>query len=171
LWNSTEWQEKPMAEMTFAQTAGSIRATDTLPRCGIAAGTSVLTLRGPVAVESVAPGDRLITRNGARKVVSVEIATLAEAEVVRICEGVLGKDRPEVDMVVAPEQPILIRDWRAKAIAGVDQAVMTAKRLADGEYIRIETRTNLRLVTLFFDDEQVIYAAGMELACGAVATV
>ncbi len=154
-----------MAEMTFAKTAGSILATQTLPRCGVAFGTQVLTLRGPVAVETVAPGDRLITRNGARTVVAVEIATVAEAKVVKISEGVLGKDRPEADIFVAPGQPVLIRDWRAKAMTGVDQAVMSAERLADGDYIRMETVSDLQFVTLRFADDQVIYAAGLELGC------
>ena len=122
-----------MAEMTFAKTAGSILATQTLPRCGVASGTQVLTLRGAVAVETVAPGDRLITRNGARTVVAVEIALVAEAQVVKISEGVLGKERPEADTYVSSGQPILIRDWRAKALTGVDQVVMTAERLTSGK--------------------------------------
>lgn len=156
-----------MIEMSIANTAGPICSTHTMPRCGIAAGTPVLTMRGTVAVETLAPGDRMITRNGARTVTAIEFATLSEAEVVRISMGVLGAERPEADMIVAPGQPILIRDWRAKAIAGVDQAVMTAARLADGEYISMQTVHDLRLVTVRFADEQVIYAAGLELACEA----
>ena len=157
-----------MVEMTLGLTAGSVSAHDTLPRCGLAAGTTVLTLAGAVPVEFVAPGDKMITRAGARTVIAVEISVVRNARVVRISEGVLGKERPEADMIVSPEQPILIRDWRAKAIAGLDQAVMAAEKLADGEYIKVETMDEVRLVTLQFADAQVIYAAGLELGCEAV---
>jgi hypothetical protein len=159
-----------MVDMTLGMTAGSIRANHTLPRCGLAAGTTVLTLSGAVPVEFVAPGDRMITRNGARTVVSVEISVVKNARVVLISEGVLGKDRPEADMIVSPEQPILVRDWRAKAIAGLTRAVMAAEKLADGEYIKVETLDEARLVTLQFAEAEVIYAAGLELGCD-VATV
>ena len=156
-----------MVEMTFGLKAGEIRATETMPQFGLAAGTTVLTLAGAVPVEFVAPGDRMITRAGARTVTGVEISVVKNARVVRISEGVLGKDRPEADMIVAPTQPILIRDWRAKAIAGLDQAVITAEKLADGEYIKVEVLDEVRLVTLKFADAQVIYAAGLELGCEA----
>lgn len=156
-----------MVEMTFGLTAGGIRKTETMPRCGLAAGTTVLTLSGAMPVDFVAPGDRIITRAGARTVTGVEISVLRNARVVRISEGVLGKDRPEADMIVSPEQPILIRDWRAKAIAGLDQAVMAAEKLADGEYIKVEVMDEVHLVTLQFADAQVIYAAGLEVGCEA----
>ena len=158
-----------MVKMTVGLNAGGIRATDTMPRCGLAAGTSVLTLSGSMPVEFVAPGDRMITRNGARTVTGVEISVVRNARVVRISEGVLGKDRPEADMIVSPDQAILIRDWRAKAIAGLNQAVMPAEKLADGEYIKIEVLDEVRLVTLQFADAQVIYAAGLELGCEVAA--
>jgi hypothetical protein len=156
-----------MVEMTLGLTAGGIRKTETMPCCGLAAGTTVLTLSGAMPVEFVAPGDRMITRAGARTVTGVEISVIKDARVVRISEGVLGKDRPEADMIVSPGQPILIRDWRAKAIAGLDQAVITAEKLADGEYIKTEVLDEVRLVTLQFAEAQVIYAAGLELGCEA----
>jgi hypothetical protein len=154
-----------MAEMTLGQNAGEVRVTESMPRCGLVAGTTVLTLAGTVPVEFVSPGDRMITRNGARTVTGVEISVIRNARVVRISEGVLGKDRPEADMIVTPDQPILIRDWRAKAIAGATQAVIAAEKLADGEYICVETMAEVRMIALRFAAAEVIYAAGLELGC------
>ncbi|MBN2630723.1 MAG: Hint domain-containing protein [Rhodobacteraceae bacterium] len=154
-----------MAEMTLGAAVGTINAGTNMPTCGIAAGTTVLTLKGAVPVECISPGDRVITRMGARTVTAVEIAVVQNARVIRISEGVLGKDRPEADTTVSPKQPILIRDWRAKALMGVDQAVMAAERLVDGDYIRAEVLAEARIVTLRFDGAQVIYAAGLELGC------
>ncbi|MFN7224357.1 MAG: Hint domain-containing protein [Paracoccaceae bacterium] len=157
-----------MAEMTLGTAAGTVTAGTDMPTCGIVAGTVVLTLMGAMPVEFVSPGDRIITRAGARTVTSVEIAVVKDARMIRISEGVLGKDRPEADTIVTPSQPIVIRDWRAKALAGIDQAVMAAERLADGEYIRAEVMAEARIVTLRFADAQTIYAAGLELGCEAV---
>lgn len=159
-----------MLDMTFAPATETPAAPHTLPRSGLAAGTMVLTLRGAVAVETLLAGDKVITRNGARSLVSVEITTHLNTKAIRINEGVLGKERPEADMIIAPDQPILIRDWRAKALARVDQAVMTAERLADGTYISVQTIAELRLVTLRFATEQVIYAAGLEVGCEGAAS-
>lgn len=160
-----------MAELCLGSSAGTVEASTRMPVCGLAAGTPILTLSGAMPVEFVAPGDRVITRAGARTVTGVEIAVVAQAQVIRISASVLGKDRPEADMIVTPGQPLLIRDWRAKALTGAGQAVMRADRLVDGDYIRSETLAEARLVTLRFADSQVIYAAGLELCCEAALPV
>ena len=85
----------------------------------------------------------------------------------RIRASSLGHDRPEQDLLVAPGQPILIRDWRAKAIFGQPVAAIPAARLADGEFVCLETHRQVRLFTLRFDEDEVIYAEGLELACPA----
>ena len=114
-----------MADLSKGITAGPVEAFTAMPRCGIASGTMILTLTGVMSVECVAPGDKVITRAGARTVTAVEIAVVQDARVIRISQGVLGKDRPEADLHVSPRQPLLIRDWRAKALSGLVRAVMT----------------------------------------------
>ncbi len=52
------------------------------------------------------------------------MAVLTQAEMVRISASALGHDRPEADLFVAPDQQILIRDWRAKALYGRDVAMV-----------------------------------------------
>lgn len=154
-----------MVEMSLGQKAGGIRASHEMPRCAMAAGTTVLTLMGAVPVEYIAPGDRVITRAGARTVRAVGIAVVKQARVIRISEGVLAKDRPEADILVSPSQPILIRDWRAKALARAPQAVVAAEKLTDGEYVRAEVMEEVWMVSLAFDQAETIYANGLELIC------
>lgn len=132
---------------------------------GLAMGTPVLSLDGMMPVEYLLPGDRVITRSGARKLVAVEMTMVQNARVVRIAHGVLGKDRPADDMVVTLDQPILIRDWRAKAMTGLSVALIAAAYLVDGEYIRAEIMPELRLYTLRFEEDVVIYAGDLELFC------
>ena len=158
-----------MSNETQGLAAGNRRAKghDTMPatNAGIAAGTIVLTLHGALPVEYLTPGDRIVTRDGTRVLRDLRVRVCREAAAIRIAAGALGHDRPEDDMLVAPEQGILIRDWRAKALYGTDRAVVPAARLVDGSYIRRETREELRLFTLEFDSPAVIYAGDLELAC------
>ena len=134
---------------------------------GITVGTTVLTLEGELPVQFLAPGDRVITRSGARMLKSVEVLVLRDADMIRVSASALGHDRPEADCFIAPGQKIMLRDWRAKALYGQDVAMIEAQRLCDGDYIRPETVTEIRVFTLKFDRDEVIYAGGLELACEA----
>ena len=141
---------------------------DMAPLSGITAGTKVLTLDGDLPVQFLSPGDRVITRSGARVLRDITVSVVRDAAMVRISASALGHDRPEDDLFVAPSQPILLRDWRAKALYGSDVAMVAAQRLADGDYIRLETVAEVRLFTLQFEREEVVYAGGLELACAPV---
>lgn len=147
-------------------TAGA--AQQAAPLQGITAGTLVLTLEGELPVQFLAPGDRVITRSGARVLKEVGVSVLQDVQMVRISASALGHDRPDADIFVAPAQPILVRDWRAKALYGQEAAMVEAQRLADGDYIRKEVVAEVRLFTLRFEREEVLYAGGLELACAPV---
>ena len=153
----------------MAQAAtGKIVSTVTAALQAIAVGTPVLTLDGELPVEFLQPGDRILTRAGARRVKQVAVTLVRNARVVKISHDTLGVDRPSVDITVSAGQQILIRDWRAKAMFGTAQAMIPAARLVDGEYIRAETVAEARFFTLSFDEDAVIYAGGLELACPAL---
>ena len=139
-----------------------------LPLQAMISGTPVLTLEGELPVEYLQPGDRILTRAGARRLRQVEVTVVQNARVIHIAHGTLGVDRPVHDLTVSAAQQILIRDWRAKAMFGTTQALIPATRLVDGEYIRAETVAEARFFTLSFDEDTVIYAGGLELACAAL---
>ena len=138
-----------------------------VPGFGLAEGTSVLTLDGALPVEYLTPGDRILTRGGVRRLKSIEMTRVAHARMVRISADVLGTGRPEAEVLVVAGQPLLIRDWRAKALYGAAQVLVPAAKLADGEYIRAEVMREARIFTLKLDAAAVIYAGGLELACEA----
>lgn len=132
---------------------------------GVGFGTPILTMEGVFPVEYLSRGDRIITRAGARLLRAVEVAVCSDAEMVLISHDILGQGRPNTDLIVHPGQPILIRDWRAKALYGSAQAMVPAARLVDGDYIRFERIAEARLFTLRLEGEAVIYAGGLELIC------
>ncbi len=141
----------------------------TLPTHGIAAGAPVMTLDGLLPVEYLAPGDRIVTRNGARRLARIEVTLLQHARVVVLGPDSLGAGRPTAPLTVTADQPVLIRDWRARALYASRTALIPAARLADGAFIRAETLPELRLYTLTFAEAEVIYAGGVELACPVLA--
>lgn len=156
--------------MAQAASKSTASTTAVLPLMGIMAGTPVLTLDGELPAEFLQPGDRIMTRAGARRLKQVEVSVVRNARVIRISHGTLGVDCPTEDVTVSSAQEILIRDWRARAMFGTSQAMIPAARLADGEYIRAETVAEARFFSLSFEDDAVIYAGGLELACRALVT-
>lgn len=152
------------AEAPFSRSAGGAGLP---PSPGMLAGTMVRTLDGVLPVDYLTPGDRIVTRSGARRLTSVSVLLRKQIHLVRIRASTMGHDRPDQDLLLSPGQPVVIRDWRAQALYGLPAAAVPAARLADGEFICVEVHRNARLFTLRFDDEEVIYAEGMELACPA----
>jgi hypothetical protein len=137
---------------------------------GMLSGTTVRTLDGALPVDFLTPGDRIVTRAGARRVTSILVTTHKRIDLVRVRASTMGHDRPDQDLFLSPGQPVIIRDWRAKALYGVAVAAIPVERLADGEFVCVETHTDVRLYTLFFDEDEVVYAEGLELACPAFFT-
>lgn len=133
--------------------------------CGMLAGSRIRTLEGTLPVEYLEPGDRIVTRSGARQLIGVSVQVLENADLIRIRASTLGHDRPDQDLLVLPGQPIMIRDWRAGALYGVPVAAIPAARLVDDEFVRRETLQDARLYALKFDGDEVVYAEGLEIAC------
>ncbi|MES2144372.1 MAG: Hint domain-containing protein [Pseudomonadota bacterium] len=136
-----------------------------LPTQALSAGTAVLTLDGALPVQFLAIGDRVITRAGARTLRNVAVTFAHDVRLVRVSARALTPDSPQDDVILPPDQPVFVRDWRAPALMGQRQGTVPVRKLMDGEHIRAETFAEMRLFTLRFDREEVIYAGGMELVC------
>jgi hypothetical protein len=135
---------------------------------GMAAGTRIRSLEGELPVEYLVPGDRIVTRSGARRLLSISVRQARALDVVRVKASTIGHDRPEADLLIGPGQEVVVRDWRARALYGATVAAIPSARLADGEFILREEHAAIRLFTLRFAEEEVIWAEGLELACPAV---
>lgn len=134
---------------------------------GIASGTVLATLDGYLPVDFLQPGDRVVTREGMRILRAVRVHRYS-GRAVTITASALGHDRPEHDLTLPAETRVLLRDWRAGALYGADQAMVPVSRLVDGEYIAETSVKSMRLYDLVFDTPQVVYAEGVELCCDGV---
>ncbi len=133
---------------------------------GIAQDTLVLTCDGLLPVQYLMVGDRVITRSGARRLQSLRVGHQQEIEMIRIQSAALTGG-PSADLLVCPDQSVVLRDWRAMALTGERLACVAAHQLIDHEFIRRERVSGIRLFSLRFAHEEVIYANGLELACPA----
>ncbi|MGO4915397.1 Hint domain-containing protein [Pseudogemmobacter sp. W21_MBD1_M6] len=133
------------------------------PVTGFTSGTNILTLDGEIAVEFLNVGDRVVTRRGMR-ILRAITATVTKARGVCVASHSLGHGRPDRDTVLAPDTLVLVRDWRAKSLFGAPEALVPVSRLMDGAYVKPTAATGLRVFTLEFDEQYVLYADGMEVA-------
>ena len=132
---------------------------------GFPRGSTILTLDGALPVEFLSPGDRIISRDRGMVILqAVEVVDI-DCDTVAIMAGTLGADRPDCDVILPAHQEVLLRDWRARALYGRDQALAMTGDLADGEFIRHVGRQTLTLIQLHFDAPHILYVDGMELAC------
>lgn len=130
---------------------------------GLASGTILLTLDGELPVEFLTIGDRVITRDTGMAVVKSVRPVRVICRAVRLAAGSLGHTRPDRDVILPADQQVLIRDWRAHALFGVQQAMVAAQQLIDGEYITDLGETRMTLYRIEFDAPHVIYADGLEV--------
>ena len=152
----------PDIEIRPAQAVGVRNLT------GLVAGTTLLTLDGELPVETLAAGDRVITRDCGMAILREVRVFTVTAEMIRIKAGTLGNTRPDRDMAVFAQTPIHIRDWRAQALYGQKTAMVSAERLIDGEFITRSEPQSVMMFELVFDRQHILYADGMEVGSATV---
>ncbi len=128
------------------------------------AGATVYSGDGEIPVEYLCPGDRVITRDTGVAVLRNVQSLRVKAACVQIKAGSLGNSRPDRDVTLLASQQILVRDWRAKALFGQPQALVTAARLVDGAFVTSVAPREVQLIQLVFETQHILYADGLELA-------
>lgn len=119
---------------------------------------------GELPVEFLSPGDRIITRDSGVAELAYIHAIKTHCEMIAVMGGSLGHNKPEDDTAIPASQGVLLRDWRAAALRGARQAVVPARELTDGEFIRSLGTRSVMLYVLEFDAPHILYVDGMELA-------
>lgn len=139
-------------------------------RHALPAGSRILTARGEALIETLEPRMRVITRDRGmvviRDVLRMKIAR--GAPMVRIPVNAMGRGKPERDVLLPPDQPIVLRDWRARTIFRTTEARVAAQRLVDGSVIRPDVSDGGTLWCLVLDTPSALYVDGLELVSGAL---
>ena len=136
-------------------------------------GTRILTPDGPVAIETLEAGDRVITRDhgvqqirwmGATTLSAGFMAARPSLRPVLIRKGALGNDLPEQDMRLSRQHRVLVRDWRAEVMFGVEGGVLVPafSLCNDSSVVQERPTDDVTYIHMAFDDHEVVYADGVE---------
>jgi len=154
---------------SFSVTATDLRfdVTDTdtvtITFTCFAAGTQVDTPSGARAIEDIAPGDPVLTRDrGAQPVRWIGARSLPRPGAlgaVVIGAGAMGND---AELRVSPGHRILIRGWRAQAICGEAEVLVAARDLINGDTIWQDTKTPVTYYHMLFDQHEIVSTSGVD---------
>ena len=100
---------------------------------------------------------RLPVEDGLLPIRQVDRTTIPEGQAIRIRPGVVGNLR---ELLVDPDQPLLVTGATALAASGVAEALIPAHHLIDGDRVRAEWLPARQAVTLSFDRALTLYVEG-----------
>ncbi len=132
-------------------------------------GTEIATDRGPVAVEALRPGDRLVTRDnglrcihwvGRRDVAYTDLVFEPELVPVLVRADAFGPGRPARDMAVSPSHRFLVSQEQAFMMIEGDEALVAVRHLTDGRMVRAAATLGVSYLHVLCDAHQVILADG-----------
>ena len=130
---------------------------------GFVAGTLIMTAEGELPVEYLNPDDRIVSRN--RGLVRLQGIHQSSdiLEPIHMSAHALGTDLPRGHLSLRTDQPVLLRNWLAKALRGTPQTAINAENLVNGETIVRSTKRRITFLHLLFAAPQIIYANGLEV--------
>lgn len=127
-------------------------------------GTKIRTARGEVAVEELHVGDRVVTRDHGLQAIRWIGARQVEGKgpfaPVCIDANTYGShDR----LLLSQQHRILIKGAAAQLVCGVDEVLVRAKHLIDGEGVRLETSgAMVEYFHILCDAHEVLWSNGLE---------
>jgi hypothetical protein len=132
-------------------------------------GTRIATPKGEVAVETLRPGDKVVTRDnglqeirwvGRKELHGPELAMNRNLRPVLIRAGALGRGLPERDMLVSPNHRMLIMGERPALYFDEREVFAAAKHMVDGTRIQRLDSTAVTYIHFMFDHHEVVLSDG-----------
>jgi len=148
-------------ESSTGDTDTGFVTVDSIP-CFVA-GTMIRTPDGPVAVETLEPGDLVMTRDeGAqplRWIGSRDVAAEGDFAPIRISANTFGEHG---ELMLSPLHRVLIRDSLAELLFGEGEVLVAARDLVNETSVRPVPGGMVTYVHILFDRHQVVFSEGLE---------
>lgn len=135
-------------------------------------GTLIETDRGAVAVEDLAVGDLVMTRDnglqpirwiGSKALSANALAGNEKLRPIRIRRHALGANIPAADLLVSPQHRVLVRSAIARRMFGADEVLVAAKQLCQIEGIDIaHDASGVEYFHILFDRHEIVISNGAE---------
>lgn len=134
-------------------------------------GTMIATPDGPRPVESLRPGDLVVTRDngpqplrwvGLRKLARAELLAQPDLQPVLIGKGALGPQAPARDMMVSPQHRVLIEGARAELLFGDSEVLVPAMHLEGcADATRVVPEAGVTYIHLLFVRHEIVQSDGL----------
>ncbi|OZB20057.1 MAG: hypothetical protein B7X55_01620 [Rhodobacterales bacterium 34-62-10] len=125
------------------------------------AGTMIFTAKGARAVETLEPGDMLLTRDSGMRPVrwvgQVTVDGTGRFAPVRFMPDTQGNMKT---LLVSPNHRMLMTGWRAEMYFGEREVLVPAKSLINGNKVRVVPCESVTYVHILLDRHEVIFAEG-----------
>ena len=135
------------------------------------AGTQILTSMGYCAIDMLAIGDAVMTRDnglqeirwiGSTNVPATAMQNDPNLRPVKIAAGTFGPTMPETDLTVSRQHRILVEDWRAELLFDSERVLVPAHALVnDTTVTHGATDEGVTYFHIVFDEHEVIDAQGL----------
>lgn len=148
-------------ESSTGQTDVGFVTVDTVP-CFVA-GTLISTPDGDAPVETLTPGDLVMTQDDGpqpvRWIGRRVVPAMGALAPIRIASGTFGNTR---QLLLSPQHRVLIRDSVAELLFGEREVLVAAKDLVNDSSVRPVEGGDVEYVHILFDRHQVVFAEGIE---------
>lgn len=125
-------------------------------------GTMIRTETGDRLIETLVPGDKIKTRdNGIQTLKWIGRKSVSGKDhlaPIKFCKGSIGNNR---DLLVSPLHRVLITGWQAQLYFGLDEILVSAKHLVNGDTIFAFPSRSIEYIHLLFDDHEIIISNGV----------
>jgi len=147
-------------QSSTGETDVGIVTVDSVP-CFVA-GTLIRTPTGEVAVETLAPGDLVMTQDdGAqplRWIGQRRVAAQGNFAPIRIAPDTFGSHR---ELLLSPLHRVLIRDSLAELLFGEGEVLVAARDLVNDLSVRRIEGGTVEYIHILFDRHQVVFSEGL----------
>ncbi|MEL6913310.1 MAG: Hint domain-containing protein [Pseudomonadota bacterium] len=125
-------------------------------------GTTIATPHGARPVESLRPGDLVLTRdNGIQPIRWVgqrTVPAMADFAPIEVAPSVLsGATAP---LLVSPQHRLLFSGFKSELLFGEREVLVAAKHLLDGHAVRQSPRAEVTYIHIMFDRHELVFANG-----------
>lgn len=141
---------------------------ETILPCFVA-GTAIRTLRGDVAVEEIATGDAVLTRDngfqpvrwtGTRALSAEDLASSPQFAPIQFAPGTLGPNQPAKPLRVSPQHRVLVQGARSDVLVGMQEVLVAALHLTTWQGVTRTADSSVTYVHLLFDQHEIVLSDG-----------
>lgn len=135
-------------------------------------GTRILTPSGALNIETLQPGDRILTKDngpqeilwaGYRRMSGARLYAMPHLRPIRLKAGALGVDRPDADLLVSPQHRMLLRGPASRALFNTPEVLVKAEDLLNDKSICVDhTLREVTYIHILLANHNIVWANGLE---------